>query len=60
MHGDPQGMAGDGERRTQVVVAITLVMMVFNCSDEEWVHAVVARSDASEWQNIIPYDRDSD
>ena len=28
MHGDPQGMAGDGERRTQVVVAITLVMMV--------------------------------
>ena len=33
---------------------------VFNCSDEEWVHAVVARSDASEWQNIIPYDRDSD
>jgi cation diffusion facilitator family transporter len=28
MHGDPQGMASDGERRTQVVVAITLVMMV--------------------------------
>ena len=33
---------------------------VFNCSDDDWVHAVVARSDASEWQNIIPYDRDSE
>ena len=33
---------------------------VFNCSDSEWVHAVVSRSDASEWQNIEPYDRDSE
>tara|TARA_B100000900_G_scaffold187392_1_gene158796 strand:+ start:9680 stop:10132 length:453 start_codon:yes stop_codon:yes gene_type:complete len=32
---------------------------VFNCSDTEWVEAIVSRSDASEWQNIIPYDRDS-
>jgi uncharacterized RmlC-like cupin family protein len=30
---------------------------VFNCSDTEPVVAVVARSDASEWENIIPYDR---
>ena len=30
---------------------------VFNVSDEDDVHAIVARSDASEWQNIIPYDR---
>ena len=30
---------------------------VFNVSDKEEVHALVARSDASEWQNIIPYDR---
>ena len=30
---------------------------VFNLSDEEEVVAVVARSDASEWQNIVPYDR---
>ena len=30
---------------------------VFNLSDTEEVVAVVARSDASEWQNIIPYDR---
>ena len=33
---------------------------VFNCSDVDWVHAVVARSDASEWLNIAPYDRDSE
>src|SRR5260370_34747439 len=30
---------------------------VFNISDTEPVVAVVARSDADEWQNIIPYDR---
>jgi len=33
---------------------------VFNCSETDWVHALVARSDASEWQNIVPYDRDSE
>ena len=33
---------------------------VFNLSDEEPVVAVVARSDASEWQNIVPYDRNAD
>jgi uncharacterized RmlC-like cupin family protein len=30
---------------------------VFNASDTDPVVAVVARSDASEWQNIIPYQR---
>ena len=30
---------------------------VFNVSDSEPVVAVVARSDATEWENIIPYDR---
>jgi len=30
---------------------------VFNVSDTEPVVAVVARSDASEWQNIVNYDR---
>lgn len=30
---------------------------VFNMSETEPVVAVVARSDASEWENIIPYDR---
>ena len=32
---------------------------VFNLSDSEEVVAVVARSDADEWQNIVPYDRNS-
>ena len=30
---------------------------VFNVSDSEPVIAVVARSDADEWENIVPYDR---
>ena len=30
---------------------------VFNCSQTEPVVAVVARSDAGEWEHIIPYDR---
>ena len=32
---------------------------VFNASDTEPVVAVVARSDASEWEHIVPYDRAS-
>ncbi len=32
---------------------------VFNLSDSEPVVAVVARSDASEWENILPYERDN-
>ncbi len=32
---------------------------VFNMSDTEPVVAVVARSDASEWENIVPYNRES-
>ncbi len=30
---------------------------VFNCSQTEPVVAVVARSDAAEWEHIIPYER---
>lgn len=33
---------------------------VFNASDTEPVVAVVARSDASEWENIVSYDRASE
>jgi uncharacterized RmlC-like cupin family protein len=33
---------------------------VFNMSETEPVVAVVARSDADEWQNIIPYDRNQE
>ena len=32
---------------------------VYNLSDTEPVIAVVARSDADEWQNIVPYERSS-
>jgi uncharacterized RmlC-like cupin family protein len=32
---------------------------VFNLSQTEPVVAVVARSDADEWENIVPYDRES-
>jgi uncharacterized RmlC-like cupin family protein len=32
---------------------------VFNLSDRDPVVAVVARSDASEWEHIVPYDRAS-
>ena len=32
---------------------------VFNMSDSEPVVAVVARSDADEWENIVPYDRNN-
>jgi uncharacterized RmlC-like cupin family protein len=32
---------------------------VFNMSDSDPVVAVVARSDASEWENIIDYDRNT-
>lgn len=32
---------------------------VFNLSQTDPVVAVVARSDASEWENIVPYDRAS-
>jgi uncharacterized RmlC-like cupin family protein len=32
---------------------------VFNLSQSEPVVAVVARSDASEWENIVPYDKSS-
>ncbi len=32
---------------------------VFNLSDTEPVVAVVARSDANEWEHIVPYDRNA-
>jgi uncharacterized RmlC-like cupin family protein len=32
---------------------------VFNMSDTDPVVAIVARSDASEWENIVNYDRES-
>ena len=55
---------GDGCRKSVVHEAGDMFYIepglpheVFNVSDKEEVHALVARSDASEWQNIVPYDR---
>jgi|GEM_PF-5420961 len=47
MHGDPQGMAGDGERRTQVVVAITLVMMVVEITTGRIAESVALLADGT-------------
>jgi uncharacterized RmlC-like cupin family protein len=55
---------GDGLRETVENAAGDFIYIepgvpheVFNMSDTEPVVAVVARSDASEWDRIIPYDR---
>lgn len=55
---------GDGLRQTVENEAGDFIYIepgvpheVFNISDTEPVVAVVARSDASEWENIIPYTR---
>jgi len=37
-----------------------LSVLSFNVSDTDPVVAVVARSDASEWKNIINYDRENE
>jgi uncharacterized RmlC-like cupin family protein len=55
---------GDGLRQVVENVAGDFIFIqpgvpheVFNASDTDPVVAVVARSDASEWQHIIPYER---
>jgi uncharacterized RmlC-like cupin family protein len=55
---------GDGLRRSVENAAGDFIFIepgvpheVFNMSDTEPVVAVVARSDASEWDRIIPYER---
>ena len=57
---------GDGLRETVENKAGDFIFIepgvpheVFNMSQTEPVVAVVARSDASEWQNIIPYSREA-
>ena len=45
MHGDPQVIAQDGERRTQVVVAITLVMMVVEIATGRIAESVALLAD---------------
>ena len=58
---------GDGLRQTVQNEAGDFIFIepgvpheVFNASSTEPVVAVVARSDASEWENIVPYDRNAE
>lgn len=47
----------DNEAGDFIFIAPGVPHEVFNLSDSEPVVAVVARSDASEWENIVTYDR---
>lgn len=64
LRGEVRHEYGDGLRKSIINTAGDFIYIepgvpheVFNTSDTEPVVAVVARSDASEWENIIPYDR---
>ena len=47
----------DNEAGDFIFIAPGVPHEVFNLSDSEPVVAVVARSDASEWEHIVPYER---
>jgi uncharacterized RmlC-like cupin family protein len=64
LHGRVRHEYGDGLARVVENEAGDFIFIepgvpheVFNVSDTEPVIAVVARSDAAEWEHIIPYDR---
>jgi uncharacterized RmlC-like cupin family protein len=64
MHGRVRHEYGDGLQKVVDNQAGDFIYIepgvpheVFNLSDTEPVVAVVARSDADEWEHIIPYDR---
>lgn len=66
LEGDVRHEYGDGLRKTIentagdfIFIAPDVPHEVFNMSDSKPVVAVVARSDASEWENIAPYDRNA-
>ena len=56
-YGDGLEERVDHEAGDFIFIAPGVPHEVFNISDTEPVVAVVARSDASEWQNLIPYKR---
>ena len=47
------------EAGDMIFIEPEIPLEVFNMSDTEEVKAVVARSDSSEWENIVPYDRET-
>ena len=51
------GQEADVREGDTVVIAPGVPHEVFNLSDSEPVVAVVARSSADEWDNIVPYER---
>ncbi len=56
-YGDGLAQSVDNEAGDFIFIEPGVPHEVLNLSDTQPVIAVVARSDASEWQNIIPYDR---
>jgi uncharacterized RmlC-like cupin family protein len=56
-YGDGCEKTVENEAGDFIFIAPGVPHEVFNCSDSEPVVAVVARSDASEWENIVNYDR---
>jgi uncharacterized RmlC-like cupin family protein len=56
-YGDGLRQSVDNETGDFIFIAPGVPHEVFNLSDSEPVVAVVARSDASEWEHIVPYER---
>ncbi|HEX6751424.1 MAG TPA: cupin domain-containing protein [Longimicrobium sp.] len=56
-YGDGLKQVVENEAGDFIFIAPGVPHEVFNISDTEPVVAVVARSDASEWEHIVPYDR---
>ena len=56
-YGDGLRQSVDNEAGDFIFIAPGVPHEVFNLSDSEPVVAVVARSDASEWEHIVPYER---
>ncbi len=58
-YGDHLKKTVDNEAGDFIYIEPGVPHEVFNRSDSEPVVAVVARSDASEWENIVNYDRET-
>ena len=56
-YGDGLRQVVENEAGDFIFIAPGVPHEVFNASDTDPVVAVVARSDATEWEHIVPYDR---
>ncbi len=56
-YGEGLGKTVDNQAGDFIFIAPGVPHEVFNLSETDPVVAVVARSDASEWENILPYER---